>query len=600
MPDLKRCAIAYVPADDTAQDAHRLLLEAVGKGRYLCRDPYAAVNATFDGEVMDICLQAYRDIRVDACELEVEHHFLSSERLLLNGYQSWTDTHETGIDAFRHGLRGMPRRIIDRFLLDAAGDYRFVDYGFVRGRLHGWTYATMRRGDSVFLLGSLNEDDGFTLIRFSTYDHRIYIEKETPQRIIHAGETVHLCKIAAIKRSAADFPFQEKTLIGIPAAEAAAFDRWFELMGVTRLAAKPLVGYSSWYRLFDSVNAEDIKADLKAAATVMANVDTHGFERLFQIDDGYAKVGDWLETYPEKFPHGLKPLVRFIKQEGFTPGLWVAPFVCEVDCRTYLEHPDWLLRDTHGAPVHTGLQWNGGLALDTLNPEVRQFITGVLRTMTQDWGFELLKIDFLYVACMEPHGGMNRGQLMADALQLIRDAVGPDVQLLGCGVPLGSAFGRVEYCRVGCDVGLDWNNHFYYSILSRERISTKRSLGNTVGRAPLNGRAFLNDPDVFFLRDDVSIEREQEDLLLEGDACFGGALLTSDNMSVWRKEDVERFQRAVDYMRAALSRFDGRPTAAPQVRSGAAAGGPAAAGPAAPLGGAQGSAQDCVEGGESR
>ncbi len=159
---------------------------------------------------------------------------------------------------------------------------------------------------------------------------------------------------------------------------------------------------------------------------------------------------------------------------------------------------------------------------------------------------------------MLPHGGMNRGQLMADGMQFIRDAVGPDVQLLGCGVPLAPAFGRVEYCRIGCDVGLDWNNRFYYSILSRERVSTKRSLANTIGRAPLNGRAFLNDPDVFFLRDDIAMEPEQEDLLLEGDACFGGSLLTSDNMLSWRPEDVAKYQEAINLMRTALSRFDDR------------------------------------------
>ncbi|MGI6535400.1 MAG: glycoside hydrolase family 36 protein [Eggerthellaceae bacterium] len=558
MPTIKRCIVSYTVADDETDEERHLICETLDSGRYVCSDPNAAITVTFDGEVFDIELQVFRDIRITACSVDAGHRFLKTERVLLNGYQSWTDTVESDINAFRHGLHGLPRNLIDHFLLDTAGDYRFTEYGFTPGLMHGWTYASMRRGGSCCLIASLNEDNGFTLIRFNMHGRLIRLEKEVPQRVVAAGEKLHLCTMALIFRSAAEFQPGDKTVIGVPAAEEDAFDRWFELLGMKRLPAKPMVGYSSWYRHFDSVDEDKVRTDLKAAAAVMAGVDTHGFERVFQIDDGYAKVGDWLETYHEKFPNGLKPLVEDIKAAGFKPGLWMAPFACELDSCTYLNHPDWLLRDRHGAPVRTGTHWNGGFALDTLNPEVRAFLAHILQTVTQEWGFELLKVDFLYAACMLPHGGMNRGQLMADGMQFIRDAVGPDVQLLGCGVPLAPAFGRVEYCRIGCDVGLDWNNRFYYSILSRERVSTKRSLANTVGRAPLNGRAFLNDPDVFFLRDDIAMEPEQKDLLLEGDACFGGSLLTSDNMLSWRPEDVAKYQEAINLMRTALGRFDDR------------------------------------------
>jgi alpha-galactosidase len=36
----------------------------------------------------------------------------------------------------------------------------------------------------------------------------------------------------------------------------------------------------------------------------------------------------------------------------------------------------------------------------------------------------------------------------------------------------------------------------------RERVSTKNSIDDTTFRRQLNGRAFMNDPDVFFLRDE--------------------------------------------------------------------------------------------------
>jgi alpha-galactosidase len=229
----------------------------------------------------------------------------------------------------------------------------------------------------------------------------------------------------------------------------------------------------------------------------------------------------------------------------------LAPFVCERDSRLAEEHPDWLLHDAHGNAVRAGFHWSGSYALDTLHPEARAYVRDVLRTVVREWGFGLLKLDFLYAACMVPHDGLNRGELMADAMDLLREAAGPDALLLGCGVPLASAFGVVDYCRIGCDVGLDWDDKPHMRLLHRERVSTKNSLGNTVSRAPLDGRAFGNDPDVFFLRDDVKFSARHRRELLETDARCGSMLLTSDDMGAWGTAERELFQAAV---RTLLSR----------------------------------------------
>ena len=168
-----------------------------------------------------------------------------------------------------------------------------------------------------------------------------------------------------------------------------------------------------------------------------------------------------------------------------------------------------------------------------------------LQTMVNEWGFGLLKMDFLYAACMVPHDGLNRGQLMADAIDLLRMGAGDDCLILGCGVPLGSAFGKFDFCRIGCDVGLDWNDFPYMWVLHRERVSTRNSLANTYGRAPLDGRAFGNDPDVFFLRKDVRLSQDQRDGLLFADADLGSVLLTSDDMGAWDDAQLGRYRQAL-------------------------------------------------------
>ena len=169
-----------------------------------------------------------------------------------------------------------------------------------------------------------------------------------------------------------------------------------------------------------------------------------------------------------------------------------------------------------------------------------------MSTVTRKWGYRLLKLDFLFGACLVPHDGMNRGQLMADALDLLRASVPEDTWFDLCGVPLMSAFGRTEYCRIGCDVSLDWDGGpMYMRLLHRERVSSKRSMGNTLGRAHLDGVVFRNDPDVFFLRDDVDLTESQKRQLLMADVTLGGMLLTSDGVEDWDEGQRAQFEEAL-------------------------------------------------------
>ena len=106
------------------------------------------------------------------------------------------------------------------------------------------------------------------------------------------------------------------------------------------------------------------------------------------------------------------------------------------------------------------------------------------------------------------------------------------------------AFGLVEYCRVGCDVGLDWNDILPMRIIHRERVSTKQSIGNSVFRRELNGRAFLSDPDVFFLsKENCRLKEYQKDELATINALLGGVFLTSDDPSSYTEVMRSHYQR---------------------------------------------------------
>ena len=208
----------------------------------------------------------------------------------------------------------------------------------------------------------------------------------------------------------------------------------------------------------------------------------------------------------------------------------------------FREHPDWFLQRS-GRPWLAGIGWGGFYALDIDKPQVIEYLEQVFHRVLDEWGYDLVKLDFLYAAA--PFGGEaeSRAGRMIRAMELLRRLCGEKL-MLGCGVPLMPAFGLADYCRVGCDVSLDWDNTALMRRTNRERPSTRQAIRDTIFRRQLNGRAFLSDPDVFFLREEnLKLNEKQKRTLAAVNALFGGVLLHSDDMSRWSREAEDFYQK---------------------------------------------------------
>ena len=252
-------------------------------------------------------------------------------------------------------------------------------------------------------------------------------------------------------------------------------------------------------------------------------------------------MGDWLEPDAVKFPSDMKEIVDNIHSCGFLAGLWLAPFVCEKNSAIFREHPDWMFK-VNGQPWKCGSNWSGFYALDIDNPEVQDYLHTVFDRVLNRWGYDLVKLDFLYGAAPFGTKTESRAGRMIRAMELLRQWCG-DKLILGCGVPVMPAFGLVDYCRVSCDVGLDWDDKWFMRLMHRERVSTKQAIENTVFRRQLNNRAYLSDPDVFFLRDEnIRLTHEQKIKLAQVNALLGGVLLTSDDPSKYSPEVVKQYK----------------------------------------------------------
>lgn len=443
------------------------------------------------------------------------------DKAFFNGYQTWTNCREITRIRRTRGLNRLPKALIDTYKFDRYGDYHFVDYPYRPGLFQGDSYCYLRSGSKYRFFGSIDEEPGYTLFRLDAWTGEFTVTRDCGG--LKCGGEFH----------AFDLYVKSGT-------EDEVFDGWFEAMGITRLPAEPVKGYSSWYNRYEDISRSSIIEDLEGCAKVLEPGD------LFQVDDGWEPhVGDWLETDPKKFPEGLKPVADAIHEKGFKAGLWLAPFVANTASGVFRDHPDWFIR-VNGEPWYSGSNWGGFCSLDFDNPEVEAYIRETFRRVFDEWGFDLVKLDFLYAAAPFGNERESRAGRMIRAMKLLREICG-EHPILGCGVPVMPAFGLVEYCRVSCDVSLDWDDAMYMHAMHRERVSTKHAMETTFFRRQLNGRAFLSDPDVFFLRDDnIRLTPKQKENLAEVDRVIGGVFLCSDNMGAYTPEKISFYKKLLE------------------------------------------------------
>ncbi|MBQ1810122.1 MAG: alpha-galactosidase [Erysipelotrichaceae bacterium] len=454
---------------------------------------------------------------VKAQDAAIELSIDKDEKIFMNGYQTWTDCPEYAPDQRQRGLNWLPKFGVDRFSLDRYSDYHFVEYPFKKGLFHGFSYCYFRKGDTYRLFGSLNEENGYTIFRYDANQKRLTLHKDNEGLLV--GGQMELFR----------FYYAEGT-------EKEVFDGWFEALNIRPITDQKLCGYSSWYNRYQNIDEANMRKDLEGCKEIFSEGD------LFQIDDGWEPfVGDWLTTDPVKFPNGLKQLVEDIHGSGFKAGLWLAPFVAEEKSELYQKHQDWFLK-VNGGNWKCGCNWSGFYSLDIDNPEVISYLKEAFHRVFDEWGFDLVKLDFLYGAAPFGNEKETRAGRMYRAMRFLRELCG-EKAILGCGVPVMPAFGLVEYCRISCDVSLDWNDVPYMRLIHRERTSTRNAIHNIISRRQLNRRAYLSDPDVFFLRsENTKLTTEQKDDLVTLDALFGDVFLTSDDPGNYTEEMKQKYR----------------------------------------------------------
>lgn len=481
--------------------------------------PHFSVITVNDESGVKLTLIPSRQITLISASLEFWHEYEKNEKFFVNGYQSWTTSGEMSSEDIYRGTT--PLAGVTKYTKDMAitsGDYAFTRYEPRPGFFHSFTYTYLRRGDEFEFFGSLSERNGYTVFYSDMEKHIFSVEKDVE------GLTI-------------SEPYEMFDIVRFVGGYDEVFDKYFAAMSLpAKKRVDRLTGYTSWYNYFQKIDENIILRDLKGLSRARESVN------IFQIDDGYEPfVGDWLDYNGRDFPNGMKTIADAVHREGYLAGIWLAPFnVQRGKSRILKEHPDWLIRNPDGKPQLGCVAWGGAYTLDIYNSEVREHLKKVFDTVLNDWGYDMVKLDFLYSQCRTPRDNKTRGTIMCEAMDFLRECVG-DKLILGCGVPLGPAFGVVDACRISCDVDLSYDGKFYNSMsINNELPSAQNAINNSMFRRHLNGRAFLNDPDVFFLRDhNLTFTWEQKLLLAKINNLFGRVLFVSDDAGEYSEAELE-------------------------------------------------------------
>ena len=485
---------------------------------------WVSISVDYTDTNLKAVLTAKQDLVLSDVRFHAKRPFADDEFFFLNGFQSWSFSEEhrkTDV------VEGLPKLLtwnnFTRTQAGQMGDYSYTDYG-VAGNFHSYTFTYFRKKGSHFieLWGSRADRNGFTIYDVDMQGGRFTLRREVDGTALKAGEEYVLFDLIILNEE-----------------YETAFDKYLvDFCALKTPRVERIAGYTSWYNYFSKVTEDIVYRDLDALDLAKEKT------QIFQIDDGYQEnTGDWLLTDKKKFPHGMKACADAIHAKGYLAGLWLAPFCANLKSKVAKEHPDWFIRDEKtGKRVVAHFGWGGAYAFDIYNPGAREYIKHFFDVILNDWGFDLVKLDFLYSICERPRLGKNRGQLMADGIDLLREACG-DKLILGCGVPLGSCMGIFDACRIGPDANKVYAGNVLNKLaLTREIPSSRYALVNTIFRRCLDGRAFANDPDVFFLRDDnLDYSILQKLMLAKVNDICGSVIFMSDNAATYD-------QRALQYL----------------------------------------------------
>ena len=320
--------------------------------------------------------------------------------------------------------------------------------------------------------------------------------------------------------------------------ENIVFEEYAELLGNRLGKSKkndaPRI-WCSWYSLYYAIDERILQKTFNDLGDLPFDV--------LQVDDGWqVDIGDWREN--KKFPSGMKALADKIKSTGRRAGLWLAPLIATRSSKLFRKHSDWFLRNDAGRLVSAGFNWGEQLyALDTTLPDVISWLVALMKQV-RAWGFDYLKLDFLYGGALKGKRfkDMPREAAYRESLRVMREAMGADAFLLTCGTPILPAIGLCDAIRIGPDVSYFWETYRDAYLLYNPTIpGTKNAIRTVLHRLWLKPLLHI-DPDVAYFEAKENQLTQAQRTLLQDLAYVCEFKATSDLPQWLGKDELEQLR----------------------------------------------------------
>jgi alpha-galactosidase len=194
--------------------------------------------------------------------------------------------------------------------------------------------------------------------------------------------------------------------------------------------------------------------------------------------------------------------------------------------------------------VSAGFNWGEQLyALDTTHPDVTLWLVALMKQV-RAWGFDYLKLDFLYGGALKGKRfkDMPREAAYRESLRVMREAMGADAFLLTCGTPILPALGLCDAMRIGPDVSYFWEAYRDAYLLYNPTIpGTKNAIRTVLHRLWLKPLLHI-DPDVAYFEAKENQLTQAQRTLLQDLAYVCEFKATSDLPQWLGKDELEQLR----------------------------------------------------------
>lgn len=232
------------------------------------------------------------------------------------------------------------------------------------------------------------------------------------------------------------------------------YTRILEEWHPTRKGGRPDTVWCSWYYYGDGFKFSELSENLAAASRMRLPID------VVQVDECWDRR--WSDWQPNSaWPQDMREVAQRIRGAGYRPGIWTCPFLAEPRSNLTFSNSDWLLHNRGGEAVSFWMGRMQSYVLDPTHPEVLEWLEGLYRRLTHEWGFTYHKLDFLRAVAYDPEAlfydvTATRAEAYRRGLEAIRRGMGEDAYLLVCGGLYGPSIGLADAQRTGADVRSEW------------------------------------------------------------------------------------------------------------------------------------------------